>query len=77
VSAVAAVGSDGTRLVVWGLGSDVEDALQDAAPYAEDAYTMPRLWCIDVDAEQEARIVAGEIDCAALGLAMALDEARS
>ena len=69
VSAVAAVGSDGLRLVVWGLGSDDQDALEDAAPYTtEDAYRMPRLRCVAVTEEQRAQIVAGEIDCATLGI---------
>ena len=68
VSAVAAVGSDGLRLVVWGLGSDDQDALEDAVPYTEDAYPMPRLRCVEVTEEQRAQIVAGEIDCATLGI---------
>ena len=68
MSAVAAVGTDGLRLVVWGLGTDEQDALEDAAPYTSDAYPMPSLTTIEVDREQEARIIAGEIDCASLGI---------
>ena len=67
-AAVAAIGSDGTRLVVWGLGDDEETALEDAVPYAQAAHPMPRLRCVDVDNEQRARIVAGEIDCVSLGI---------
>ena len=79
-SAVAAIGSDGTRPVVWGLGETVEAARIDAierlddcawaaerepAEYADDTIVRYE----DVTDEQRARIVAGEIDCADLGIA--------
>ena len=79
-SAVAAIGSDGTRPVVWGLGETVEAARVDAIEHLDDcAWAAERepadyaddtiVRYADVDDEQRTRIVAGEIDCADLGIA--------
>jgi hypothetical protein len=83
--AVAAIGSDGLRLVVWGLGETVEAARIDAienlddcawaaerepGEYADDTIVRYE----DVNDEQRARIVAGEIDCVDLGI---VEEVRS
>lgn len=65
MSAVAAVGIDGDRWVVWGLGTDKRDALEDSL--TENGFPA-KLTCVEVDREQEARIIAGEIDCLALGI---------
>jgi len=79
-SAVAAIGLDGLRLVVWGLGETVEAARVDAIEHLDDcAWVAERepaeyaddtiVRYADVDDEQRTRIVAGEIDCADLGIA--------
>jgi hypothetical protein len=67
-AAVAAIGSDGLRLVVWGLGADEQSAIEDAARWVEESHPAPELTCVKVNLDQVARIAAGAIDCSALGI---------
>jgi hypothetical protein len=62
---VAAIGTDGLRPVVWGLGEDWEEAQADAQGYSD---RLLRLVYVEVEEEQRARICAGEVDCASLGI---------
>ena len=62
----AVVGTDGTRPVVWGLGSTVEEARADAA--AQDGYDDDDSNVVAVSAEVAGRIQAGEVACDVLGI---------
>lgn len=57
---IALIDTDGTRLVVWGLGETRESALADAAEwdYEEDEHQR----FAEVTAEQAQAIEAGAID---------------
>jgi hypothetical protein len=67
---IAAIGSDGTRPVVWGVGSGEDAAREDAARWLE--HPQP-LICCEVTAGIATRIEAGEVDCRALGIAVRVD----
>jgi hypothetical protein len=67
---VAAIGSNGLEMVVWGIGDSREEAEEDAAPYADDAYPRPRLTYVEIDEVQRANVVAGNVSCASLGIAV-------
>ena len=60
---IAAIGSDGTRPVVWGVGRTERSARRDAESGGGDARC-----CVEVDRATVARIRRGEIHCAALGI---------
>jgi len=65
----AAIGTDGMREVVWGIGETEEAAEAEAASEAREAGCDPELRrTVAVTAEQAARIEAGEVDAATLGL---------
>jgi hypothetical protein len=56
----AAIGTDGTRYVVWGLGKTEDDAEHDAA--SQDTEEPVEIVAIaPVDAERAARIEAGDV----------------
>jgi hypothetical protein len=66
--AIAAIGSDGTRLVVWGVGATEDAATRDAARWLHiDRDTTP-LCFAEIDTLTLARIVTGAVDCELLGL---------
>ena len=67
---IAAVGHDGFRPVVWGVGSDEDAAREDAARWLEHPQN---LICCEVPAAIAARIEAGEVDCEALGIGVRVD----
>lgn len=66
---IAAIGSDGTRPVVWGLGETRAEAVSDA-------YTTEETWAgdgaayVEIDERTAARVLEGQIDCDALGIAV-------
>jgi hypothetical protein len=64
----AAIGTDGTRPVVWGLGATEDEAEEDAR--AQDDAGDVKLITVEVTAEQAARIEAGEVSVATLGIAL-------
>lgn len=68
----AAIGTDGTRNVVWGIGSTESAALADAAEQdgAPDELTTRTITTADVEA-----IEAGDVDAASLGRGMNLSAA--
>lgn len=58
----AAIGTDGTRYVVWGLGASEETAEADARAEADAAACDPELRCtVAIGAERVARIQAGDV----------------
>ena len=65
---IAAVGSNGLELVVWGIGDTRDEAEEDATPYVEDSTIAPRLTYVEIDEAQRAQIVAGNVSCASLGI---------
>lgn len=65
----AAIGTDGTREVVWGLGATEEDAEAEAREQARDAECDPELLrTVAVTDEQAERIRAGVVGADDLGL---------
>lgn len=65
----AAIGTDGTREVVWGLGATVEEAEQDAREGASNADCDPDLVrTVPVSADVAERIRAGGVVAAELGI---------
>lgn len=68
----AAIGSDGTRLVVWGLGRTEKTAEKEALDYARSSDVDPELQCVvSVTASQLKRIRSGEVSVDSLGIALA------
>jgi len=65
---IAAIGTDGNSLVVWGLGHDEESALRDAEMNADDSDCVPDV-CgyLPVTAEQIQKIDAGAVHMSDLG----------
>lgn len=64
----AAIGDDGTRPVVWGLGASHAEALADAA-LQNDGDDVGALNVVVITAEQAERIRAGEVSTDVLGIA--------
>jgi len=58
-SVIVAVGSDGNRLVVWGVGVDSESARADAERWAGDEPVD--LEFHEVSAERAADVLAGDV----------------
>lgn len=65
----AAIGSDGTREVVWGLGDTAEAAESEACQAGRDSGCDPELVrTVEVTPAQAARIQAGEVGARDLGI---------
>lgn len=65
----AAIGTDGTREVVWGLGETEEAAVAEACEMGRQSGCDPELSrTVPVTAEQARRIDSGEIGAEDLGL---------
>lgn len=75
-AAYAAIGTDGTRIIVWGTGLTKEETTRDARRWIRE-WTGARtpLELLPITLEQHRRILAGEISPATLGLDLALDPA--
>lgn len=68
----AAVGNDGTRPVVWGLGTSAEMAFADALEqYEFDAKDAKFLRLVTVGPEVQARVQEGDVSWRATGTAQA------
>ncbi len=63
----AAIGTDGVRPVVWGLGMS-EDAEHEARRELHCSDASSPITIVAVDADQEARIRAGVVDLTELGI---------
>ena len=62
---IAAIGTDGTRPVVWGLGRTHDEALEDAAHYLDAGYydaATHELRTVEIDADRVLRIIDGDVD---------------
>ncbi len=65
----AAIGTDGTKPVVWGTGSTPKLAIVDAKHWARLADADPELFdCVEVTEEQLDRIDSGEVQASTLGI---------
>jgi hypothetical protein len=65
----AAIGSDGTREVVWGLGDSEEAAEAEALREAAASDVDPELTrTVEISDDVDTRIRAGEVDCEGLGI---------
>jgi hypothetical protein len=63
----AAIGTDGTRPVVWGVGDTEEDAINDVDVWAlGGASKLKRLRLVTISAERRAAIVLGDVDASDL-----------
>lgn len=60
----AAIGDDGTRPVVWGLGETAEGALDDARAQDADPLAIDRV--VRISPERAAEIDAGNVDASDL-----------
>lgn len=58
---IAAVGTDGTRPVVWGLGRSRKAALRDAAAQSDGTWTVGDLECHEITARQAAKVRRGSV----------------
>jgi hypothetical protein len=58
----AAIGDDGRRPVVWGVGDTVEQADEDAYDNLERSECTSEIQIIEVSEERYARIVGGDVD---------------
>jgi hypothetical protein len=65
---IAAIGSDGTRLVVWGIGATETEATEDSIGYGGPEEQPGRLTFAEINEEQRANIVAGMVACGELGI---------
>lgn len=69
MSRYAAIGSDGGRAVVWGLGRTPDAAVADARAEALQSDCDPELThTVDVTHEQSLRILRGVVDVEVLEL---------
>lgn len=57
----AAIGDDGTRPVVWGVGATPFQAQRDASLWLEDAEKEMSLSVVRISAERFEKIVAGDV----------------
>ncbi len=64
---IAAIGTDGVRPVVWGLG-ETEAHARNEARYYDAAWASRGSAFVEVTPDIVARIKAGEVDCATLGI---------
>lgn len=67
---IAAIGSDGTRPVVWGIGETEETAFADADTQGSYDWRTGGWATCEVPPEIVARIQTGVVDCATLGIAV-------
>ncbi len=69
---IAAIGTDGTRPVVWGLGLTAADAIAEATEHEPTWDQHGRATC-EIPADLAARIDGGTIDCGTLGIWVSID----
>lgn len=62
----AAIGDDGRRPVVWGVGDTDEEALADARSELRQAGATSELRVVEITAERRAAIEAGDVDAEGL-----------
>ena len=66
----AAIGTDGTNHVVWGLGSSPEEALKEGKEEFTFEYELPpeEFSTVEITQEQDEMVRDGEVSCKALGI---------
>jgi hypothetical protein len=79
---VAAIGTDGTRAVVWGLGVSDDRESHAISLAVMDAELFDESWDSNgsfttvITREQWQRVRNGEVDCEALGIAVSMRNGR-
>lgn len=72
---IAAIGSDGSRAVVWGVGPDASRAIRDAHDWlGDDDDTV--LITVPITDDQHAQVRAGAVDVGQLGIKLSAQEIR-
>jgi hypothetical protein len=66
----AAIGTDGKRPVVWGLGRDSDAALDDALANGYDGDMIT----VVIDDATAKRVESGEVSCESLGIELTAGE---
>lgn len=61
-SCYAAVGTDGTRQVVWGLGDTEEEALADAATELREQGCTSELRTVGINEARRSRVQGGDVE---------------
>lgn len=65
----AAIGTDGTNHVVWGLGSTQEEALQEGTQEMNDCNCPTEEFIVaEITKEQDEQVRLGEVSCKDLGI---------
>lgn len=72
---IVAIGTDGTRPVVWGLGETRDEARTDALQTEETWGSGGRAY-IGVPDHVAARVLEGQVDCNALGITVDVRNGR-
>lgn len=72
---IAAIGSDGRRPVVWGIGETAAEARTDAFE-TEETWSSDGHAYVDIPERVAARVIEGSIDCVALGIAVTVRDGR-
>jgi hypothetical protein len=72
----AAVGTDGTRPVVWGVGKTGNDARADAESQLVECDGESPLVTVEISDEQLSRIKAGVVDAPELGIRLTPGQLR-
>lgn len=72
---IAAIGTDGTRPVVWGLGDTNGEARTDALQ-TEETWASGGHAYVEVPEHVSARVLEGQIDCNTLGITVEVRDGR-
>lgn len=70
---IAAIGIDGTRPVVWGLGVTADAAIAEACEQEPTWDSQGRATCV-VSADLVTQIEGGIVDCKTLGITVSVDQ---
>lgn len=71
----AAIGTDGTRPVVWGLGWSPGLARLDAESFDKN-WDSNGGFTVEVSEEIAERVIAGEVSCDAIGIAVKMRDGK-
>ena len=65
----AAIGTDGTNHVVWGLGNTAKQAIQNGTEEMKDCRDpLEDLTAVEITQKQDQKVRDGEVSCKALGI---------
>lgn len=68
-----AIGNDGQRAVVWGVGLTYDESLEDASAWMPHPQYVRSLYVLAVSEELADRVEAGTVACSDLGIAVRYD----